>query len=303
MDSCPRISSRDYNRGAWSSDTPPDVDRYGGYLGWHALLVVAGQLLKIRPLYTHAWRENPWTDFLEHTQLSRQDGFWLSDLTDFVPVEMRYALAMPKINERENRLEDRNLLMPLLSLQTGTLRLDDLVVSGHLSLPDDVDVSVGTLLCDPADAVALAFATITAKPFFRWLPNDTNDLEVRVRQLSVNVRPWLKHIEHDEKHLDRHDPYAAPTALRREAPDEWVQAFLRVSQRDVAGRFWDGAEPAAFRAEAWGQRGGRGEHSGTRVVTAFAVGHLSLRICYVGRKRPWWVWSRRDSIFDTANRT
>src|SRR3954466_13385609 len=82
---CPRVSSHDHYRGSWSSATPPDVDRYGGYLGWHALLVVAGQMLKTRPLCRHAWRTNPWESFLEHTRLSRSDGLWLSDLTDCVP--------------------------------------------------------------------------------------------------------------------------------------------------------------------------------------------------------------------------
>jgi hypothetical protein len=261
MYSCPRVSSHDYHRGSWSSDTPPDVDRYGGYLGWHALLVVAGQMLKTRPLHHHPWRDNPWASFLEHTQLSRSDGLWLSDLTDFVPAQMRHALAMPKSGTGENRVEDRNLLMPVLGIENGPLRQDDLVVSGYWTLADNVNITVRTVLCDPTDAAALAFATITAEPFFRWLPNDNNNFERHVRKMSVNTRPWLKQVEHDEKHLDRHDPYAAPTALQRESPEDWVAAVLCVSQRDAAGRFWDGAVPAAFQAQTWGQKGGRGEHS------------------------------------------
>lgn len=260
MYTCPRVSSHDYSRGSWSSSAPPDVDRYGGYLGWHALLVVAGQMLKTRTLRQHAWRDNPWASFLEHTRLSRPDGLWLSDLTDFVPAETRHALTMPKSGARENRLEDRNLLMQILGLTAGPIRQDDLVVSGYWTLPGDVNITVRTVLCDPADAAAFAFATITAKPFFRWLPHDIKENERLVRRMSVNVRPWLKHVEHYEMHLDRHDPYAATTALQRESPEDWVAAMLGVSHRDAAGRFWDGAAPA-FRAEAWGQKGGRGEHS------------------------------------------
>ena len=261
MSSCPRISSQDYRRGSWSSDTPPDVDRYGGYLGWHALLVVAGQMLNLRPLHRHPWRDNPWADFLEHAQLSRPDGLWLSDLTDFVPVEMRHALAMPNIGARENRLEDRNLLMAILRLKNGPLQQDDLIVSGRWNLPDDVSVTVRTVLTDPQDARVLAFATVTGDPFFRWLPTNLTDFEFKMRKYVVDVRPWVKRIEHNERHLDRHDPYATPTALQRESPEDWVAAVLCVSKRDAAGRFWDGAAAAAFQAQAWGQRGGRGENS------------------------------------------
>ncbi len=261
MYTCPRISTHDYHRGSWSSAAPPDADRYGGYLGWHALLVVAGQMLKTRPLHRHAWRDNPWGSFLEHTQLSRPDGLWLADFTDFVPAEMRHALAMPKRGVLENRLEDRDLLMPTLGLKDGSICQDNLVVSGYWTLPGDASITVRTVLCDPADAAVLSFATITAKPFFRWLPQDASDIDRRIRKAAVNVYPWLKHVEHDEKHLDRHDPYATPSALRRESPEGWVVDVLGVSQRDVTGRFWDGTVPAAFQAQAWGQEGGRGEHS------------------------------------------
>ncbi len=262
MYTCPRISSHDYNRGSWSSVAPPDVDRYGGFLGWHALLVVAGQLLKTRPLQRHAWPENPWADFLKHAQLSRSDGLWLSDLTDFVPVDMRRALAMPKNGVRENRLRDRNLLMPILGLKDGQVCPDDLVVSGYWTLPDDVNVTLRTVLCDPTYATALAFAVITGDPFFRWLPHDTNDIERQMRKRSEDIYPWLNYVENAEQRLDQHDPYASPTALRRESPAECVAAVLRISKRDTVGRFWGGTGgPDVFQAQAWGRVGGYGERS------------------------------------------
>jgi len=238
-------------------------------------------MLKTSPLHQHAWRDNPWAGFLEHTLLSRSDGLWLSDLTDFVPVEMRHSLAMPKRGARENRLEDRNLLMPILGLKAGQIRQDNLIVAGYWALPGDVNITVRTVLCDPSDALALAFATITGSPFFRWLPHDTNHIDRLERKMSVSMRPWLKHVEHYEMHLDRHDPYAATTALRRESPEDWVAAVPGVSQRDAAGRFWDGAAPAAFQAQAWGQKGGRGEdswdRSGHRIQSSTSVLRELLR--------------------------
>src|SRR3569623_1424510 len=83
---CPRVS--DDRRGNWTS-SPPEVDRYGGYLGWHALMVVAGEMMATRALTGRSWRDDPFEEFLHGLTLSRKDGRWLSDVTDLFPLDLK----------------------------------------------------------------------------------------------------------------------------------------------------------------------------------------------------------------------
>lgn len=45
MNECPRSASHD---APWSSGYVPNRDRYGGYLGWHGLVLAAGEMLATR---------------------------------------------------------------------------------------------------------------------------------------------------------------------------------------------------------------------------------------------------------------
>lgn len=75
MHDCPRSGSYDES---WSSGYVPDRDPYGGYLGWHALMLVAGELLATRAVVGEDWGGDAWVAFLREYTLSRDDGLWLS---------------------------------------------------------------------------------------------------------------------------------------------------------------------------------------------------------------------------------
>jgi hypothetical protein len=61
MHDCPRSGSHD---ASWSSGYVPNRDRYGGYLGWHALMLVAGELLATRAVVGEDWDGDAWAAFL-----------------------------------------------------------------------------------------------------------------------------------------------------------------------------------------------------------------------------------------------
>ena len=78
----------------------PSVERYGFYLSYHSMFIVASRLLKTMPvLNVPRWDEkDSWDEWIRRYSLTRSDGFWLSDRRDAVPlVEPKWL--QEKINE------------------------------------------------------------------------------------------------------------------------------------------------------------------------------------------------------------
>ena len=64
-----------------------------------------------------------------------------------------------------------------------------------------------------------------------------------------------------EHQPDRHDPYGAATALDRRFPSQWTRDLLGTSADDQVSRRWSIDGRTAYRAEAWGAEGGRGDYA------------------------------------------
>ena len=86
MHDCPRRGSS--YEDSWSSGMVPDTDRHGDYIGWHALMLAAGEMLRSRIVTGDDWRGDTWAHFLAEYRLSRADGNWLSEATDLFPLDV-----------------------------------------------------------------------------------------------------------------------------------------------------------------------------------------------------------------------
>lgn len=165
MHDCPRSSSYDES---WSSGSVPDRDRYGGYLGWNALMLVAGDLLATRTVVGEDWGDDAWAAFLREYTLSRDDGLWLADLTDPFPLDLTEEADMPMSESGESGTvrEDGNLLAPLLGLADGKAVTDWLPVAGRWSIGRDTTVTLQSILANASDARAVVMALLSDKAFF-----------------------------------------------------------------------------------------------------------------------------------------
>jgi len=260
MHDCPRSKSDDTS---WSSGYIPNRDRYGGYLGWHALMLVAGELLATRVVVGEDWRGDAWAAFLREYTLSRNDGLWLADITDPFPLDLTKAadMPMPESGERSTVHEDRHLLAPLLGLRDGQWATDGLPVAGRWSIGRDTTVTLQSVLANASDARAVVMAVLSAEPFFRWLPDDEEEIARHFGGDGHTVQPWVAKTPNPERQLDRHDPYGADTALDRPFPSDWTRDLLGTVADDEVIRRWSIDGRAAYRAEAWGAEGGRGEYA------------------------------------------
>ncbi|SEB25125.1 hypothetical protein [Variovorax sp. YR216] len=260
MHDCPRSRNHD---APWSSGYVPGRDGYGGYLGWHALMLVAGELLATRAVVGEDWNGDAWAAFLREYTLSRNDGLWLADLTDPFPLDLtkEAEMPMPESGERSTVREDSNLLAPLLGLLDGKVAAGWLPVAGRWSIGRDTTVMLQSVLANAGDARAVVMAVLSAEAFFRWLPDDEDEIARHFGDDGHTVQPWVAKTPNTERQLDRHDPYGAATALDRPFPSDWTRDLLGTVADDEVVRCWSVDGKAAYRAEAWGAEGGRGEYA------------------------------------------
>lgn len=249
--------------GRWGSRDSSEVDRYGGYLAWHALQLVAGDLLATRPLSTSLWGD-PMDEMLERVTLSRRDGLWLSELTDLMPADLSDELLMPRKDSRKPFVpDDARTLAPFVGFTDGAIRGSRLTVAGDWTLAGGTEVSVVTFLASPKEARAALLSAMLDEPFFRWIPHDAEDLENDFPGAKT-MRCWINWVEQRDRRLDSQDPYAAATALARPRPSAWLCETQGITAEDIAGRRWSTANGIAFNGEAWGGPEGRYEEGNGR---------------------------------------
>lgn len=260
MHDCPRSSSNDES---WSSGYVPDRDRYGGYLGWHALMLVAGDLLATRTVVGEDWSGDAWAAFLKEYTLSRDDGLWLADLTDLFPLDLTKEadISMPESGETSTIHEDGNLLGPLVGLLEGKVVANWVPVAGRWSIGPDTTITLQSVLANELDAQSVVMAILSDEAFFRWLPCDQEEITREFGCDGHTIQSFITTTPNPELQLDRHDPYSSTTALSRPFPSDWTRELQGTVASDEVTRHWwiDGDE--AYRAEAWGAEGGRGEHA------------------------------------------
>ena len=260
MHDCPRSSSHDES---WSSGYVPDRDRYGGYLGWHALMLVAGDLLATRTVVEEDWSGDAWAAFLKEYTLSRDDGLWLADLTDLFPLDLTKEadIHMPESGETSTIREDGNLLGPLVGFLEDKVVANWVPAVGRWSIGPDTTITLQSVLANERDAQSVVMAIMSDEAFFRWLPGDQEEITREFGCDGHTIQSWITTTPNPELQLDRHDPYSSTTALCRPFPSDWTRDLLGTVASDEVTRHWwiDGKE--AYRAEAWGAEGGRGEHA------------------------------------------
>ncbi|UTL78914.1 ATP-binding protein [Pseudomonas putida] len=272
MYDCPRSGSDDTS---WSSGYVPSRDRYGGYLGWHALLLVAGELLETRAVVGEDWSGDAWAAFLREYALSRSDGLWLADLTDPFPLDLA-DIPMPESGEKSSAREDHDLLAPLLGMLDGKVVTDWLPVAGRWSIGRDTTVTLRSLLANVSDARAAVMAVLSAEAFFRFLPADEDEVPRCFGSEGHTIQPWIGKALDTERKLDHHDPYGAATALDRPFPSDWTRDLLGTVANDEVIRRWSIGGKTAYRSETWGAEGGRGNYAWSETGYRFFVNLDSL---------------------------
>lgn len=280
MYDCPQPRWSDEDR-SYGSTSFPDIDRYGGYLAWHALMLTAGQFAKERPVSGDHWQDAPWESWLGEKILSRTDGLWLADGTDLFPPEDRRPIIPFEAGAEDSPAVPLHPLdlLPLAGFDDSLATPENFLVSASWEA-DELDVTIGSQLVTRDHARTVAHAVYSAEPFFAYLPIDEDSedgFDQRKEREKQLLTCWLTGDQNAYTKLDGRDPYGYPTALRRVRPSAETIAEMGVRQVGPFGRTWiDTSGGTIFRAEAWGTRNGRGRHATERGGSRLSVAWSAL---------------------------
>jgi len=113
---------RDPRRSLWNSSTEeratwhdhgsyPKVDTLDFYHSYHAMFIVAANLLEHMPiLQKHDYEDDEWSDWLKSHRLTFENGDWISDFRGRAPIIRPKWIYEQRGNEWKERIKDLNLL-------------------------------------------------------------------------------------------------------------------------------------------------------------------------------------------------
>jgi len=226
---------------------------YGQQLGWHALFLSAGILLKTCPVTEDSWYDSdPWSEWLEHRGLTRSDGLWLSDGTDRTPLDTEEFLL--EGNNKDLVITgDRKKILQLTGFRKRLAK--EIVVEGDWFSADNIKVSISSSLVPTDKAKTFARKLVREEPINVWVPcyYESEDDSEYLRSDEKNYVPWIVCLS-GETHLDEYDPYGVYCANTRPRLARDFAALCNLSKEDPFGRVWkDKRGRPVLRAQAWGR--------------------------------------------------
>lgn len=250
-----------YSRGVFDRDRGdthhshggmPSIDNLQTYHSYHAMFMVAADLLRERPVVR--CRDNQvdeFSDWLGLYDLSRPNGMWLSDLRD--PGFVR----PPQLPSSSDRLWYWSVTPAYIDAQLLT---DDgkWVLWGDWNSGErdrQEDVSVHSLLTDETLAPAL-LAALQTSTYRTYLPSlvDLDRFHGKQRLLPLDV--WIANRESNVG-IDERDTWGRSVRYPPAAPDEnTCQALGLVRSEDE--RTWTAPNGGVLRSESWTRMVGYG---------------------------------------------
>lgn len=229
----------------------PKTDNLSFYLSYHSMLSVAAKLISKMPVIkTRDWYDDEWKGWLSRHLLTRDDGKWLSDSRDPIPIER------PKWIDEENN--DNWITDIAITDFTNCLQIKEgqdvwLNVKGGWEERDHIrseSFSVSSALVSKKTSDALLRVLATCEdPFDYKLPNYEEDMEI---QLDIfELKGWIdKHST--SKGLDEVDPYADNIEYPPYSIGKNIVEKLNLSV-DAEGKEWydNNSNSIALICESW----------------------------------------------------
>lgn len=229
-------------------------ENYREHIQRHALLSAATCLSKSLPVVVRSYEavgRSPWLEWRDRYDITFDDGSWLSDRKDVVPVQAKENLLGKRIGQQETLQDQETVLRKL-----GLLDADDdalIPLYGRWSSPDGVSVRITSALTVRKGAIGrcMAFAKQPSHDF--WLPEfwDEGHYDHRYRSKSI-FSPLVWAPETHRLGIDVGDEIAAqgPAGRPRLGIDLTNRLGLVNEPNSGDWRTTDGC--LALRSEVWG---------------------------------------------------
>jgi hypothetical protein len=214
----------------------PRVDELRFYLSYHAMMVVAGKLLSTAPLhYDPDDYEDDFNNFynwLRRHDLSRQDGGWLADRRDPIPLE-RQAWKDEKETDDWRWSIARNDFDRILMAPDGRMNLWGRWTwfSGHRE--ESIHVHSALVSSDRSMALLRALQS-TDNPHDYRIPDADDELQIDFE--GFQLKGWIAERSH-ESGLDEQDPWAGAIMYPPPEPAAYIIDLMKLNS-DAEHRRW-----------------------------------------------------------------
>ena len=229
----------------------PAVDDLRFYLSYHAMMVVAGELLATTPGHFDTDGLDNFNNWLSRHDLSRADSNWLADRRDPGPFEW------PRWKD-EKETDDwrwslwRDDFDRILQLSTGQMN-----VWGHwtaVSGKREESILVRSALVSRSCSEALLRALQTAKDPHDYRIPDAGD-ELELDHGDFQLKGWVAAPD-SENRLDEQDPWSGSIRYPPVSPAPFVEKLMHLSS-DSERRVWcaqrNGKIEEVLRSQVWGR--------------------------------------------------
>jgi hypothetical protein len=240
----------------------PIIETLQTYLEYHAMFVVAGELLdEGTPILVEPYDDaaDPWDTWLRR-DLDTDPSCWLADRRSPTPLDPHFFGVIPDRTTFEGGQPAFDRLLSPTGSDSQYLVLASWVHSqGHDRY---VHTRVASALVSPQSARALLRALQTAPPRDFRLPfaDEGSDFDgAEIDEPGFRLLGWLDDIEVRWEGLDDHDPLATAIADDRTVPGSDFVAFHQLSVDATGCRFRATGGDQVTHVEIWSDEAGPGE--------------------------------------------
>lgn len=226
----------------------PRVDNLHFYHSYHAMMIVAGNLLACTP--THRDSEygeiDKFADWLDHHDISRRNGRWLWDRRDPVPLERHSWQNRPEDGDTNHRITSDDFDE---ALNIGGM----LNVWGTWTIADskfEQSNRVYSALVTPDKSHSLLRALETAGSVYDYaIPSSGSEMEID--KFGFALKGWV--VDHfRDQGLDGLDRWSGGISFPPPSPSRFVIDLMSLTS-DLDDRFWrSSAASVVMASKVWG---------------------------------------------------
>lgn len=226
----------------------PRTDNLQFYNAYHAMMIVAGNLLASTPTHRQPdyGEEDEFADWLNRHDLARQDGRWLWDRRDSPPLG-RPSWWDQQFADKEAREISSDEFEEALWCNGMVTVWGDWVV---MDSRREQSVYTSSALVSSTKAVALLRALSTAEDVHDYaIPAAGSDMEILAA--GFELKGWIDNRDHG-RGLDGLDRWAGGIHFPGARPSRDIIALMQL-KADADCRFWTGSDRSiAMTSQIWG---------------------------------------------------
>ena len=237
----------DFRQTYASHGSYPDTDDLQFYYSYHAMMIVAGRLLATRPTHRYTEERDEFAEWLSRHDLSRNDGRWLADRRDPVPLE-------PSSWCEREKTDPKYGIITSTDFEQALIEGDRITVWGYWSTLDSARVQkvhVWSALVSADKSMALLRALSTAKDNRAYvIPSAGADHEID--RGGFLLKGWIESRD-PQSGLDEKDMWSGGVRFPPRAPAKAIATLMSL-ETDSDQRTWcdEMKRPVMF-SQIWGQ--------------------------------------------------